>query len=706
VFTSFSPSSAGPMDVITIRGKNLQIPGAAWPGQNVGNGLLSVQFGGTNSVWVHSMSDTLLRVSPGTGSSGSITVRTPGGLASLPGFTYVPIPTIQTFSPASGPVGSVVTITGTNFSAVADSNRVLFGSAKARVLTATSTQLTVAVPAGAGFEPIAVTVGTKTAYTLKPFVVSFPGSADFSALSYKERKEMPLSFRTLSPLLADLNGDGRPEMIVCITNAQQILIYPNQSTPGDLQFGSPLQLSTGRLGPYSVKAQDLDADGKPEICFVDGYIPGGLVGIWRNTSNTSLSFVNATPYPGYGISSSNDDDLCVVDINKDGKPDLVSGAAAFTTSSQFNMRFNICTPGTINFDIGNGGSRFFSSGFSGSFKSRVNSIAAADFNNDGLSDLVVGYYPYGSTYGERRISVLRNVNLPQYTDKYYPSFESVNLTMAEGFTNYSYQPYAGDLNGDSLPDIMVANYAFINTGNFSFSASSAYANYANYRFVTDMDGDGKPDLARIVADSFVVVRNRSSNGTINLAPKVAFATGKRYGDFAVADLDGDGKPEVLLTTQNDSMLCILRNKSGEQVKLCPGGAVTLTSNLTGNSYQWQEDRGNGFVNLTGNATANQAILQLPNQHDSTYGYRYRCIVGNQYSYIYSLVFENNWTGAVDNTWENPGNWSCGSAPTRFTDAVIPSGTVVLGSNATVRSLIVRPGVNFSVLPGFTLTITN
>lgn len=80
------------------------------------------------------------------------------------------------FSPASGPVGTIVTITGSNFSQVAPHNVVYFGKVRAIVSTATSSSLTVSVPFGATFTPITVIVNSLTAYTAQPFEVTFTGS--------------------------------------------------------------------------------------------------------------------------------------------------------------------------------------------------------------------------------------------------------------------------------------------------------------------------------------------------------------------------------------------------------------------------------------------------------------------------------------------------------------------------------------------------
>ena len=56
-------------------------------------------------------------------------------------------PVVTAVSPSTAAAGQTVTVSGSNFSAVADENGVLFGGLRGRVLTASTTQLTVQVPA-------------------------------------------------------------------------------------------------------------------------------------------------------------------------------------------------------------------------------------------------------------------------------------------------------------------------------------------------------------------------------------------------------------------------------------------------------------------------------------------------------------------------------------------------------------------------------
>nr|WP_321415195.1 Ig-like domain-containing protein [uncultured Allomuricauda sp.] len=83
-----------------------------------------------------------------------------------------PAPTITNFTPPSGPVGTEVTINGTNFDATAAKNTVKFGSTAATVSSATATKLMVKVPTGAVTAKISVAVGGKTATSSDSFTVT------------------------------------------------------------------------------------------------------------------------------------------------------------------------------------------------------------------------------------------------------------------------------------------------------------------------------------------------------------------------------------------------------------------------------------------------------------------------------------------------------------------------------------------------------
>ncbi len=104
-----------------------------------------------------------------------------GGIGDAPPFNggtvfkyalSVSIPTISSFTPSSGPVGTAVTITGTNFSTTPANNTVTFNGTTATVSASTATSITVTVPPNTTTGKITVTVAGNTATSATDFTVT------------------------------------------------------------------------------------------------------------------------------------------------------------------------------------------------------------------------------------------------------------------------------------------------------------------------------------------------------------------------------------------------------------------------------------------------------------------------------------------------------------------------------------------------------
>ncbi|MBK7652196.1 MAG: IPT/TIG domain-containing protein [Flammeovirgaceae bacterium] len=100
-------------------------------------------------------------------------------------WTLLEIPTIASFAPTSGIVGTQVTITGINFSATPEDNKVLMNGKQATVASSSATQITFMVPVGAvtgqiivqtKFHTLDYTVVSPTNFTVdknEPEIISF-----------------------------------------------------------------------------------------------------------------------------------------------------------------------------------------------------------------------------------------------------------------------------------------------------------------------------------------------------------------------------------------------------------------------------------------------------------------------------------------------------------------------------------------------------
>jgi hypothetical protein len=72
--------------------------------------------------------------------------------------------------------------------------------------------------------------------------------------------------------------------------------------------------------------------------------------------------------------------------------------------------------------------------------------------------------------------------------------------------------------------------------------------------------------------------------------------------------------------------------------------------------------------------------------------------------VYQLKVGVSWTGAVSSAWENVGNWNCGIVPDATTNVFIDKGNVIVSSNISVRSIALKPGVQFWVSAGYNFII--
>src|SRR5207245_9938203 len=92
---------------------------------------------------------------PSGATTGLISVTTPGGTAtSATAFTVIPAPTLTSFTPTSGAVGSTVTITGTAFTGA---TAVTFnGTSAVSFSVNSSTSIGATVPSGATTGQISV----------------------------------------------------------------------------------------------------------------------------------------------------------------------------------------------------------------------------------------------------------------------------------------------------------------------------------------------------------------------------------------------------------------------------------------------------------------------------------------------------------------------------------------------------------------------
>ncbi len=148
---------------------------------------MSVTFGGITAVFTYISPTQLVAVAPAQG-PGVVDVRvtTPGGTSpntAADDFTCTgtPAPTVTGVSPTSGPPGTTVTVTGTNFTGA---TAVTFGTTAAAFTVVSSTTITATVPAGlaAGTYDVRVTTpaGTSANTSADDFSVTSAGTITYT----------------------------------------------------------------------------------------------------------------------------------------------------------------------------------------------------------------------------------------------------------------------------------------------------------------------------------------------------------------------------------------------------------------------------------------------------------------------------------------------------------------------------------------------
>lgn len=156
-------------------------------------------------------------------------------------------PTVNSFTPATAPVGATVTITGTNFSTTPGNNTVTFSGTAATVTSATATQLTVIVPAGATTGKISVeangAVATSTtnfgnpkAPTIAAFV---PGSGSVSTVVVINGTNF-LS----TPANNTIRFNGTAAAVTNATSTQLKVVVPAGATTGKVSVQTSNGIAT------------------------------------------------------------------------------------------------------------------------------------------------------------------------------------------------------------------------------------------------------------------------------------------------------------------------------------------------------------------------------------------------------------------------------------------------------------------------------
>lgn len=339
------------------------------------------------------------------------------------------------------------------------------------------------------------------------------------------------------------NSGSITDLVVADAGTNTVSILLGQ---GGGVFGDPTDFTTG-AEPRAVRAIDIDSDGRADVVTANrvgnsvsvllGDGSGGLDpkhDFATNAAPSALAVVDwngdgdldvATASPGViSILLGNGDgtlrtkqtvtvtgtvDLAAVDLNQDGKPDLVTANGA---ANSITVRLNTTPSG--------GSTMSFSAAINSSTGSNPRMVAGADLNADGKPDLVT------INQGDGSCTLLRNT------------------TAAGGGTP-----------------------SFVAWPTFLTGAADAPA-----LALADLDLDGKQDLV-VVDDATSALLLAAGNGAGGFGAVRSFVTDTWPTTVVVAALDQDGVPDLVTSNLVSSDISVLLARYLIHASASAGGTI-------------------------------------------------------------------------------------------------------------------------------------
>ena len=344
---------------------------------------------------------------------------------------------------------------------------------------------------------------------------------------------------------------------------------------GNGTFRTALTYDSAGLYSDGVAIADVNRDGKLDVVVANSStsttVDNGNVGVLLGNGNGTLRAAVAYPSGAFGAAS-----VAVADVNGDGKLDLVVANCSGTASSCVGA-----LPGGVGVLLGNGDGTFQPAVLSGSGGNTPFGVAVGDVNGDGRPDIVAANCPSANCgQGSGKVGVLINQTSPWLV---YASLAEQVDYFGEGTADFTvWRPSTGTW------------YSIDTSGSKHLSLNWGVS--TDTPVIGDYDGDGKTDIAIW----------RPSNGVWYIIPS---STGKSYGvqfgrqgDVPVpGDFDGDGKTDIAVWRPSNGVWYIIPSSTGKSYRVQFGrqGDVPVPGDYDGDGKTdiavWRPSNGTWYI---------------------------------------------------------------------------------------------------------------
>jgi hypothetical protein len=391
---------------------------------------------------------------------------------------------------------------------------------------------------------------------------------------------VPKVYRTEPSLVglaaADLNGDGRPEIIAVSQDTDTAIVLKNDGT-GNLDGPSGAYvgyIAGGQQGatnaPYSnFLVQDLNGDGKPDLAFVEAeqsYSTPWEFTTMLNDGTGHFGPATRTPMADFGNAPT---DYILGDFRGTGRPDALVSAAGYQGKPNADLIF---LPNNGDGTFGNAQISLMDLGISS-----LGLIAAGDFNKDGKLDFVATTFSANPAAGGP--APFQLTTFLGNGDGTFRIGSSAQFPSA-AFNAGPYMIFVGDYNRDGNLDVLVWTYVnvvgvqnvdnlfeFLGNGDGTFAPGKLILPNLSFFGMADLNGDGYPDIVELnqvepnpptylLAPNYTIYLGQP-DGTFKQGQTYSFYSGTIYPGYGfsnagpnqgltpmLADFNGDGKIDI------------------------------------------------------------------------------------------------------------------------------------------------------------------